>query len=62
MVTLTLEELNLARQWFDAVQDFNPEYLEPADYGLAVKIHNELGMRVPQSITREANRSALEDS
>jgi hypothetical protein len=50
-IKLTQEELDLTRQWFNAVQDLNPKYLEPADYVLAKRIYEALGMRVPSSIT-----------
>ena len=40
------------RQWFNSTQDLNPDYLEPADYALAAKVHEALGMRVPGSISR----------
>lgn len=43
-------QLNLCRQWFNAVQDLNPAYLTPADYQLAREIYEQLGMRVPQSV------------
>jgi hypothetical protein len=49
-MTLTGQELDLMRQWFDAVQDLNPDYLEAADYEMAAKIYKKLGMRVPNSI------------
>lgn len=39
---LTNEELNLARQWFNAVDDLSPKYLEQSDRDLAVKIRNLL--------------------
>lgn len=59
MNELTNEELDLARQWFNAVQDLNPGYLESADYSLAAKIHEALGVRVPNSIsTHLSNISA----
>lgn len=51
---LTNDELNLCRQWFDAVQDLNPQYLEPSDFVLAKKIYEQLGMRVPDSINSKA--------
>jgi hypothetical protein len=44
-MNLTNEELDLARQWFDAVQDMNPAYLEQKDRDLAQKIYAQLGMR-----------------
>lgn len=47
---LMAEELELVRQWFNAVQDLNPHYLEKSDYELARKIYQRLGIRVPSSI------------
>jgi hypothetical protein len=47
---LTEAEVNLIRQWFNAVQDLNPKYLEAEDYALARRIHAELGAPVPQSL------------
>lgn len=52
---LTKDELELCRQWFDAVQDLNPRYLEMPDYFLARKIYSNLGMRVPESIASKAS-------
>lgn len=46
------EKLNLYRQWFNAVQDLHPAYLEYADYALAKEIYERLGARVPHSILR----------
>lgn len=43
-VEFSKEELNLLRQWYNAVQDVNPKYLEAADHQLAHKILVELGM------------------
>lgn len=34
----TAEELNLMRQWFNAIEDLAPEYLEQADRDLMQKI------------------------
>jgi len=39
---LTEEELNLARQWFNAIYDQNSKYLEQPDHDLAVKIRDRL--------------------
>lgn len=48
---LSKEDLELCRQWFDNVQDLNPQYLERADYELAHRIYQALGMRPANSIT-----------
>lgn len=58
MNQLTTEELNLARQWFNAVQDLNPGYLDQADYSLAAKIHEALGVRVPNSISTHLSNTS----
>ncbi|MED5492724.1 MAG: hypothetical protein VYD45_11465 [Pseudomonadota bacterium] len=59
MISFTREEAELMRQWFNAAQDLNPGYLELADYSLAAKIHEALGVRVPNSIsTHLSNISA----
>jgi hypothetical protein len=42
--------LELMRQWFNAVQDLNPDYLKKADYNLANEIYQALGYRTPDSI------------
>lgn len=47
---LTDAELELCRQWFDNVQDMNAVFLEKADYLLAEKLYQHLGMRVTSSI------------
>lgn len=44
-------DLNLVRQWFDAMHDCTPESLERADYRLARIVYEALEMRVPHSIT-----------
>lgn len=49
-LALRREDLNLVRQWFDAMQDAAPESLERADYRLARIVYWALEMRVPNSI------------
>lgn len=49
-VTLSLAGINICRQWFAAVQDINPGYLNKTDYILAAMLFNACGMRVPHSI------------
>ena len=43
-------EVNLMRQWFNALQDICPEYLIYGDYALAVRLHEQLGMQVPDGV------------
>ncbi len=52
---LNEEEVDMVRQWFDAVQDLNADYLMIHDYELAQKTYKQLGMRVPLSISENAN-------
>jgi hypothetical protein len=47
---LTNAELELVRQWFNAVQDANPAYLGADDYILARQIYEMLRIRVPDSM------------
>lgn len=42
---LTREEIDLLRQWYNAVEDLSPEYLEQKDHDLAAKIHAVLGIK-----------------
>lgn len=53
----TSEELDLFRQWFDSVQDVNPNYLDQKDYELAKKVYENLGMRVPESVLKKLTQS-----
>ncbi|ENO80316.1 hypothetical protein [Thauera sp. 63] len=48
--SITPADAERMRQWFDAVQDLNPGYLEQADYELAARLYQALGLRIPQSI------------
>ena len=50
---LTAPDLDLMRQWFDAVHDVSPEYLDTEDFALARRLYERLGMRVPNSIKVE---------
>jgi len=50
-------KLDIYRQWFDAVQDLSPEYLEPLDYQLAKQLYKELGRRVPKSILLQVDKA-----
>lgn len=55
-ITITTEEANLVRQWFDAVQDLNQGYLTQPDYELAQRLYQALGRRVPSSISTNVKR------
>ena len=49
-VTLTKAEADLARQWFNAVQDTSPSYLGPADAALGLKLHEALGVYAAEEL------------
>ena len=49
-VTWGADDLDLFRQWFNSVQDTNGGYLNAADFALARRLYEALGMRVPGSI------------
>lgn len=53
-IVLDEQELDLVRQWFNALQDLNPKYLEKQDFELAVQIHEALGAKVPLSVREGA--------
>lgn len=47
-VTLTDHEMNLVRQWYNALNDLNPTYLEKADHALG-KRAKQHALRAEQS-------------
>ena len=53
-LTAPAVDLDRFRQWFDAVQDMNQGYLEKADYQLAQRVYEALGMHVPDSVSSRA--------
>lgn len=42
---LTRDEIDRLRQWYNAVEDLSPEYLEDADLALYLKILRTLGIK-----------------
>lgn len=46
-------DLDIIRQWFNAVQDTAPRYLEQRDFELAARIYQTLGLRGPTVSSRE---------
>jgi hypothetical protein len=52
VLELTPDEANLIREWFNSVQDLNHKFLGGADYSLAKRIHEYMGMQVSKSIER----------
>lgn len=54
MMDLTREELDLCRQWFNAVVDIAPEYLDKDDYRLAIRLYETLGHFIPEDLRRKS--------
>lgn len=44
-VAFDQSELSLMREWYDAVCDLNPAYLNPADHLLGIRITKAVGLR-----------------
>ncbi|USN13896.1 hypothetical protein PAPPERLAPAPP_02220 [Brevundimonas phage vB_BpoS-Papperlapapp] len=53
------EEIDLLRQWFNALEDVTPEFLEEADYDLARRIATRLRTRLPSPRLTPEQRSAM---
>jgi hypothetical protein len=51
-LTLSGFDLDMVRQWFNAVQDTAPRYLEQRDFELAARIYRGLSLPVPRSVER----------
>lgn len=52
-VTLSADEVERVRQWFDAVDDLdqsNQRYLDKEDCRIAIKLYNACKMRVPNKL------------
>ena len=47
----TKEQVELFREWFDAVQDLNPASLKKGAYALGTELSDRLGPRVPNSLS-----------
>lgn len=50
-VSLSRDEADLCRQWFNAIQDLNPRYPYTDDFLLARKLHDALGIPVPELLS-----------
>lgn len=58
-VKFSRAELDLLRQWFNAVEDSNPLYLEEADRILAQRIHAALGARMANKSLPKARHAGI---
>ncbi|NLP43262.1 MAG: hypothetical protein GX351_01415 [Peptococcaceae bacterium] len=55
-----IEELDIIRQWYDAVQELNPKYLEERDAALYIKIIEELS-KIEERMNRLKQLGFVED-
>jgi len=53
-MNLTKDDAEIVRQWFDALEDTRPDYIETKDYALAKRLYEFLEMRVPGPVDRGA--------
>lgn len=51
-------DLDLARQWFDAVEDLHPAYLEQSDHALALRLYESLGLRPSDRLRARAGETS----
>lgn len=60
---LPRQDLDMIRQWFNAVKDLNPLYLSDSDYELAQAIERELsGPRIVFECPQCKGREVMEDA
>ena len=59
---LTDAEVDLVRQWFNALEDTTPEFLEAADYDLGRRIALRLGTRIPSPPLTKVQHAQMFDS
>lgn len=52
-IVFSATDAHIVRQWFEAVQDINPNFLSGPDYLLAQQLYQALGVRVPNSIAEK---------
>lgn len=55
-MTFSEGELELFRQWFNALEDLSPKFLDGKDYLLAKKVLDELGVRAPKSMLEKMEK------
>ncbi len=58
MLNLSNQEINLIRQWYNAVRDTSPEFLEEEDAKLMAKILKDCDKEI--AITRKEYNELLE--
>lgn len=56
MMLVSKEELELLRQWYDAVSDTAPQYLDKKDHDLMAKVLSGLGTEWATAAARHSRR------
>ena len=51
----SFNDLNLFREWFNALYDVRPDFLEE-DFILFVKLHKSLNIKIPKKINEEIQK------
>ena len=57
--SFTVEDLDLMRQWFLAIYDVNPVFLEYKDYELGIRLIKACGDRVSNKMIEDFRKSKL---
>jgi hypothetical protein len=52
---ITLDDADRCRQWFDAICDVNPEFLDSEDYRLGLSLYDACGMRPSDKLQKDAD-------
>jgi hypothetical protein len=52
---ITLDDADRLRQWFDAVCDVNPEFLDSDDYRLGLSLYDACGMQPSKKLLADAS-------
>lgn len=60
MITIDKAEADLIVQWFNAVQDLNPDYLEQPDFVIIARLSALSGRRISNEIKRRAGIDRLQ--
>lgn len=51
---ITLDDADRLRQWFDAICDVNPQFLDSEDYRLGLSLYDACGMRPSDKLQKDA--------
>lgn len=60
-IEVSKSELGLFLQWFESLQDVNPNFLKLEDYKVAKEIYKTLGLRIPHSVYKGISEKMIEE-